>query len=41
MGAFGGGELVDLRVGDPEADDPAHGDRWGEARQVRAEVVAA
>ena len=39
--AFGRGLLVDLRVGDPEADDPAHADRWDESRRVRAEVVVA
>jgi hypothetical protein len=39
--AAGRGLLVDLRVGDPEADDPAHGESWGESRRVRAEVVAA
>ena len=39
--AFGRGLLVDLCVGDPEADDPAHADRWDESRRVRAEVVVA
>ena len=39
--AFGRGVLVDLRVGDPEADNPAHADRWDESRRVRAEVVVA
>ena len=39
--AFGRGILVDLRVGDPEADDPVHADSWDESRRVRAEVVVA
>ena len=39
--AFGRGEQVDLRVGDPDSDDPGSGSGWGEARQVRAAVVAA
>ncbi len=39
--AFGRGEPVDLRVGDPVSDDPLRGDSWGASRQVRAEVVAA
>ena len=39
--AFGRGVLVDLRVGDLEADDPAHADNWDESRRVRAEVVVA
>ena len=39
--AFGRGRLVDLRVSDPEANNPAHADSWDESRRVRAEVVAA
>jgi hypothetical protein len=34
------GRLVDLRAGQPEADDPAHGADWDEQRTVRAEVLA-
>ena len=39
--AFATGERVDLRTGDPASDDPAGGERWGEDRSVRAEVVRA
>jgi hypothetical protein len=39
--AFPLGAEVDLRTGDPDADNPAAGDAWGEARAVRAEVIAA
>lgn len=39
--AFPRGELVDLRVGDPELDKPANADRWGAGREVRGEVIAA
>jgi hypothetical protein len=38
--AFGRGESVDLRVGDPGSDDPMHGHTWAESRHVRAEVIA-
>ncbi|WP_380282082.1 oxidoreductase [Kitasatospora purpeofusca] len=34
------GAAVDLRSGDPAADDPAGGADWGEARAVRAEAIA-
>ena len=39
--AYGQGVLVDLRTGQPDADDPASGDSWDESRRVRAEVVTA
>jgi len=39
--AFPRGARVDLRDGDPGADDPSHGDRWGDERVVRAEVIVA
>ena len=39
--AFPTAERVDLRTGDPAADDPAGGAAWGRERVVRAEVVAA
>ncbi len=39
--AFPTAGRVDLRVGDPAADDPAAGAGWGPERVVRAEVVAA
>ncbi|WP_449065053.1 pentapeptide repeat-containing protein [Planomonospora algeriensis] len=39
--AYPTGAWVDLRSGDPEADDPANGESWGPERTVRAEVVAA
>lgn len=39
--AFGRGELVDLRSGDVDADDPSHSDEWPGSRRVRAEIIAA
>jgi hypothetical protein len=36
----GTGELVDLRVGAPERDNPTTGATWDTARVVRAEVLA-
>ncbi|MFF2660774.1 oxidoreductase [Kitasatospora sp. NPDC058032] len=33
------GAAVDLRSGDPAADDPVGGAAWGEARTVRAEAI--
>ncbi|MEU9889364.1 hypothetical protein [Sphaerisporangium sp. NPDC051011] len=39
--AYPSGAWVDLRSGDPEADDPAKGATWGRHRTVRAEVVTA
>jgi hypothetical protein len=39
--AFPRGAPVDLRVGDPDADDPAEGHAWSSARMVRAELIAA
>jgi hypothetical protein len=39
--AFPTGAAVDLRTGDPDADDPAGGHVWSDARVVRAEVIAA
>ena len=39
--AFARGELVDLRAGDAEADDPRRAETWDASRRVRAEVVAA
>jgi hypothetical protein len=38
---FPRGEWVDLRSGDAELDDPAHADRWGPDRTIRAEVMTA
>ncbi|MBO2446066.1 hypothetical protein J4573_03125 [Actinomadura barringtoniae] len=38
--AFSRGEPLDLRTGDPAADDPAHGSGWGPERTVRAELLA-
>lgn len=38
--AYPTGTPVDLRTGDPEADDPAHGGGWGPERTVRGEFVA-
>ena len=32
--------LLDLRTGNPEADDPRHGERWAPDRAVRAESLA-
>ena len=39
--AFPQGAAVDLRTGDADADDPAGGHAWSNARAVRAEVIAA
>jgi hypothetical protein len=39
--AFPQGAEVDLRAGDPGADDPGGGHAWGEARVIRAGVIAA
>lgn len=39
--AFGHGELVDLRTGDPALDDPANAGGWPADRTVRGEVIAA
>jgi uncharacterized protein YjbI with pentapeptide repeats len=39
--AFPTGELVDLRTGDPEVDDPAKAHDWPADRTVRGEVIAA
>ncbi len=39
--AFPLGQLVDLRTGDPELDDPAGADAWPAGRSVRGEVLAA
>ncbi|WP_119726634.1 hypothetical protein [Thermomonospora amylolytica] len=39
--AFAAGESVDLGTGDPALDSPAHGDRWGPERMIRAEVLLA
>lgn len=39
--AFPVGGWVDLRVGDPAADDPKRAARWGPERYVRAEVLMA
>jgi len=39
--AFARGELVDLRAGDAEADNPRIAETWDASRRVRAEVVAA
>ncbi|AZM45451.1 hypothetical protein DMB38_06080 [Streptomyces sp. WAC 06738] len=39
--AFPTAGQVDLRAGDPAADDPVGGAAWGPERVVRAEVVAA
>jgi hypothetical protein len=39
--AFGRGELVDLRIGDPHIDDPRNADEWDDSRRVRAEVLRA
>lgn len=40
LDAAGTGALVDLRTGDPELDDPADGANWGDARTVRAKLLA-
>ena len=39
--AFALGETVDLRVGDPDADDVGIADSWGAEREVRAAVITA
>jgi hypothetical protein len=39
--AFPRGSEVDLQSGDPGADDPSADGGWGDARAVRAEVIAA
>ncbi|GAA3147817.1 oxidoreductase [Planomonospora alba] len=39
--AYPTGAWVDLRSGDPAADDPGNGADWGPERTVRAEVIAA
>jgi hypothetical protein len=33
------GELVQLPIGAPAADDPATGKTWGQTRQVRAQLL--
>jgi hypothetical protein len=33
------GELVDLRTGDSDSDDPAYGESWSAARSLRAEIL--
>jgi hypothetical protein len=38
--AFREGRTYDLRTGDPARDDPLAGPEWGEARTVRAQVLA-
>lgn len=38
--AFACGKYLDLRVGDPHADAPARGARWGSDRTVRGEVIS-
>ena len=35
------GEAADYRVGEKEADDPANGEKWGDERTLRAEIVYA
>jgi hypothetical protein len=35
------GAQLDLRVGEPDADDPGSGHGWGDTRVIRAEVIAA
>ncbi|MEE8515669.1 MAG: hypothetical protein V3T02_03430, partial [Alphaproteobacteria bacterium] len=35
------GEVVDYRVGDKEADDPANGEDWGADRTLRAGIIYA
>src|SRR5216683_1288101 len=39
--AHPGGAWVDLRDGDPHADDPGNAARWGAGRVIRAEVIRA
>jgi hypothetical protein len=38
--AFACGKHLDLRVGDPHADAPARGAKWGSDRTVRGEVIS-
>lgn len=38
--AFACGRYLDLRVGNPQADDPARGAGWGGDRTVRGEVIS-
>ena len=38
--AFACGKRVDLRKGDPRADDPARSAKWGSGRTVRAQVIS-
>jgi hypothetical protein len=38
--AFRQGRTLDLRTGDPAADDPLEGPEWGPDRTVRAQVLA-
>jgi hypothetical protein len=40
LAAVAAGEEFDLRVGDPEQDDPRHGAAWDEARIVRASFLS-
>lgn len=37
--AFSRGERLDLRIGDPDVDDPAAGDGWGPERVVRGAAL--
>jgi hypothetical protein len=37
---LGSGDLVDLRTGDPQLDDPAASDQWASDRDVPADLVA-
>lgn len=37
--AFARGEVLDLRTGDPDHDDPSGGAGWTAERQVRADVI--
>src|SRR5882672_4763358 len=39
--AFPGGEVVDLRSGDPGMDDPSNGRSWDSSRVIRSEVIRA
>jgi len=38
--AFARGEILDLRTGHPDRDDPSGGAVWAAERQVRADVIA-
>ena len=38
--AFSRGELLDLRTGKEDEDDPTHGETWGSERTVPAELIA-